>query len=152
MRQPLAHEVALGLGRILSGLGCLRFSVEVGQDVLSPPNHKAFNTIPEMVDFIEAIAEETGLPVGIKAAIGKLEQWEELTDIMKNTGKGPDFITVDGGEGGNGAAPTEMTHSVGTPIRDGLIFVNNALIGFGLRKNIRIIGGANSISKRSVTA
>ncbi|WP_055436725.1 FMN-binding glutamate synthase family protein [Lacinutrix algicola] len=89
--------------------------VEVGKTVLSPPNHKAFDTIPEMVDFIEAIAEETGLPVGIKAAIGKLEQWEELTDIMKNTGKGPDFITVDGGEGGTGAAPPSFADHVSLP-------------------------------------
>ncbi|WP_452220965.1 FMN-binding glutamate synthase family protein [Lacinutrix salivirga] len=89
--------------------------VEVGKTVLSPPNHKAFTTIPEMVDFIEAIAEETGLPVGIKAAIGKLEQWEELTDIMKATGKGPDFITVDGGEGGTGAAPPSFADHVSLP-------------------------------------
>jgi len=71
--------------------------VEVGKDVLSPPNHKAFSNVLEMYDFIEKIAEATGLPVGIKAAIGKLEQWEELADIMIKTGKGPDFITVDGG-------------------------------------------------------
>ncbi|WP_044404201.1 FMN-binding glutamate synthase family protein [Lacinutrix sp. Hel_I_90] len=89
--------------------------VEVGKDVLSPPNHKAFDTIPEMVDFIEAIAENTGLPVGIKAAIGKLEQWEELTNIMKTTGKGPDFITVDGGEGGTGAAPPSFADHVSLP-------------------------------------
>jgi len=89
--------------------------VEVGKTVLSPPNHKAFSTLPEMVDFIEAIAEETGLPVGIKAAIGKLDQWEELTDIMKNTGKGPDFITVDGGEGGTGAAPPSFADHVSLP-------------------------------------
>jgi len=79
--------------------------VEIGKDVLSPPNHKAFSNVPELVDFVEAIAEATGLPVGIKAAIGKLDQWEELADIMKATGKGPDFIAVDGGEGGTGAAP-----------------------------------------------
>ena len=83
--------------------------------VLSPPNHKAFSQCPEMVDFIEAIAEETGLPVGIKAAIGKLEQWEELADIMKSTGKGPDFITVDGGEGGTGAAPPSFADHVILP-------------------------------------
>ena len=62
--------------------------VEVGKDVLSPPTHKAFSNVPELIDFIEAIAEKTGLPVGIKAAIGKLEQWEELADIMMKTGKG----------------------------------------------------------------
>lgn len=89
--------------------------VEEGKDVLSPPTHKAFTTLPEMVDFIEAIAEETGVPVGIKAAIGKLDQWEELTDIMKKTGKGPDFITIDGGEGGTGAAPPSFADHVSLP-------------------------------------
>ena len=58
-------------------------SVEIGKDVLSPPNHKAFSNVPEMLDFIEKIAEATGLPVGIKAAIGKLDQWKELADIMQ---------------------------------------------------------------------
>jgi len=89
--------------------------VEVGKTVLSPPNHKAFSSIPEMLDFIEAIAKETGLPVGIKAAIGKLDQWEELADLMLKTGKGPDFITVDGGEGGTGAAPPSFADHVSLP-------------------------------------
>ncbi len=89
--------------------------VEIGKDVLSPPNHKAFSNVPEMVDFIEKVAEATGLPVGIKAAIGKLEQWEELTDIMKKTRKGPDFIAVDGGEGGTGAAPPSFADHVSLP-------------------------------------
>lgn len=89
--------------------------VEVGKTVLSPPNHSAFSNVQEMVDFIESIAEETGLPVGIKAAIGKLEQWEELADIMAKTGKGPDFITVDGGEGGTGAAPPSFADHVSLP-------------------------------------
>lgn len=89
--------------------------VKVGKTVLSPPNHKAFTNVEEMVDFIEDIAKETGLPVGIKAAIGKLEQWEELTTIMKKTGKGPDFITVDGGEGGTGAAPPSFADHVSLP-------------------------------------
>lgn len=89
--------------------------VPIGKDILSPPNHTAFNTIPEMVDFIEEIAEATGLPVGIKAAIGKLEQWEELAQLMAKTGKGPDFITIDGGEGGTGAAPPSFADHVSLP-------------------------------------
>ena len=76
--------------------------VEVGKDVLSPATHKAFSNVIELMALIEDIANETGLPVGIKGAIGKLDQWEELADIMLATGKGPDFITVDGGEGGTG--------------------------------------------------
>jgi glutamate synthase domain-containing protein 2 len=89
--------------------------VPLGQDVLSPPNHSAFSNVKEMLDFIEAIAEKTGLPVGIKAAIGKLDQWEELADLMVTTGKGPDFITVDGGEGGTGAAPPSFADHVSLP-------------------------------------
>ena len=116
----LSQGAKPGKGGVLPGakitkeIAAIR-GVEIGQDVLSPPNHKAFETIPEMVDFIEAIAEETGLPVGIKAAIGKLDQWEELTEIMKRTGKGPDFITVDGGEGGTGAAPPSFADHVSLP-------------------------------------
>ena len=89
--------------------------VEVGKDVLSPATHSAFDSIPELVDFIEEIAEETGLPVGIKGAIGKLDQWEELADLMKESGKGPDFITIDGGEGGTGAAPPSFADHVSLP-------------------------------------
>lgn len=89
--------------------------VPLGRDVLSPPTHSAFSNVPELMQFIEDIAENTGLPVGIKAAIGKLEQWEELADLMLSTGKGPDFITVDGGEGGTGAAPPSFADHVSLP-------------------------------------
>ena len=89
--------------------------VEIGKDVLSPAYHTAFSTVPEMIDFIEEIAEATGLPVGIKAAIGKTEQWEELAREMKEQDRGPDFITVDGGEGGTGAAPPSFADHVALP-------------------------------------
>ncbi|MCL4150685.1 UNVERIFIED_CONTAM: hypothetical protein GTU68_035333, partial [Idotea baltica] len=89
--------------------------VPMGKDVLSPPSHSAFSNIPEMMDFIESIAEETGLPVGIKSAVGKMELWEELADRMVATGKGPDFITIDGGEGGTGAAPPSFANHVSLP-------------------------------------
>ncbi len=89
--------------------------VKLGEDVLSPANHSAFSNIPEMLAFIENIAENTGLPVGFKSAVGKLEMWEELTDLMLETGRGPDFITVDGGEGGTGAAPPAFANHVALP-------------------------------------
>jgi len=114
--------------------------VEVGKDVLSPPNHKAFSTVPELVDFVEAIAEATGLPVGIKAAIGKLEQWEELADIMKTTGKGPDFITVDGGEGGTGAAPPSFADHVSLPWVYGFADLYKLFQDKGLSERIVWIG------------
>ena len=89
--------------------------LEVGKDVLLPATHKAFSNVEELIVLIEAIANETGLPLGIKGAIEKLDQWEELADIILKTGKGPDFITVDGGEGGTGAAPPSFADHVSLP-------------------------------------
>jgi glutamate synthase domain-containing protein 2 len=92
--------------------------IEVGKDVHSPAYHSAFSNVDELVDFIELIASETGLPVGIKSAIGKLEFWYDLADKMVETGKGPDFITIDGGEGGTGAAPSAFADNVSLPFDD----------------------------------
>lgn len=89
--------------------------VPMGKDVLSPSYHKAFSNVDELLEVIEKIANLTGLPVGIKAAIGKTEMWEELTDKMLKTGKGPDFIAIDGGEGGTGAAPPDFADHVALP-------------------------------------
>ncbi|SFU53834.1 Glutamate synthase domain-containing protein 2 [Pustulibacterium marinum] len=89
--------------------------IPMNKDVISPPHHSAFDGVKGMVEFIESVAKETGLPVGIKAAIGKLENWKELVDIMKKTNKGPDFITIDGGEGGTGAAPPSFADHVSLP-------------------------------------
>ena len=136
--------------------------VEIGKDVLSPPNHKAFSNVPEMVSFIEKIAEATGLPVGIKAAIGKLEQWEELADIMVKTGKGPDFITVDGGEGGTGAAPPSFADHVSLPwvygfadlyklfqskgLSERIVFIGSGKLGFPAKAAMAFAMGADCIN------
>ncbi|WP_353779960.1 glutamate synthase-related protein [Winogradskyella sp. 3972H.M.0a.05] len=136
--------------------------VEVGKDVLSPPNHKAFSNVPELVDFIEAIAEETGLPVGIKAAIGKLDQWQELADIMLKTNKGPDFITVDGGEGGTGAAPPSFADHVSLPwvygfsdlyklfqnkgLADRVVWIGSGKLGFPAKAAMAFAMGADCIN------
>lgn len=114
--------------------------VKIGKDVLSPPNHKAFSNVSEMVDFIEKIADATGLPVGIKAAIGKLDQWEELADIMLKTGKGPDFITIDGGEGGTGAAPPSFADHVSLPWVYGFSDLYKLFKSKGLTERIVFIG------------
>ncbi len=114
--------------------------VEVGKDVISPPTHKAFSTIPELLELIESIADETGLPVGIKGAIGKLEQWEELANLMKKTGKGPDFITIDGGEGGTGAAPPSFADHVSLPWTYGFTSVYKIFKDMGLTERIVFIG------------
>jgi len=87
-----------------------------------------------------------GKPIGFKLCIGRRDEFLAICKAMLSTGKMPDFITVDGGEGGTGAAPTEMTNSLGTPLRDALIFVNQALIGIGLRDQIRIIASGKIFS------
>ncbi|MFT4729039.1 MAG: glutamate synthase domain-containing protein 2, partial [Granulosicoccus sp.] len=121
--------------------------VPMGKDVVSPPAHSAFSTPIEMLEFIETLrALSGGKPVGIKLCIGRRDEFLAICKAMKQTGKMPDFITVDGGEGGTGAAPTEMANSVGTPLRDALIFVNQALIGIGLRDQIRIIASGKIFS------
>ena len=107
--------------------------VPMGKDVVSPPLHSAFSTPLELLDFIEQLRELSGgKPVGFKLCIGRRDEFLAICKAMKQSGKVPDFITVDGGEGGTGAAPTEMTNSLGTPLRDALIFVNQALIGIGM--------------------
>lgn len=89
--------------------------IPLNKDVVSPSRHSVFSDIPELLNFIEDTAQETGLPVGFKSAVGKMDMWEELADLMVKTGKGPDFITIDGGEGGTGAAPPSFANHVSLP-------------------------------------
>lgn len=114
--------------------------VEIGKDVLSPSAHKAFSNVPELLEFIEAIASETGLPVGIKGAIGKLNQWKELAERMKKSGSGPDFITVDGGEGGTGAAPPSFADHVSLPFVYGFSAIYKIFQEHGLTDRVVFIG------------
>ena len=104
----------LPASKITAEIAAIRHVV-MGKDVVSPPYHSTFSDVKGLVNFIEEIAEATGLPVGIKAAVGKLEMWEELADRMNATGKGPDFISIDGGEGGTGAAPPSFADHVALP-------------------------------------
>ena len=136
--------------------------VEVGKDVLSPATHKAFSNVTELMALIEDIANETGLPVGIKGAIGKLDQWEELADIMLKTGKGPDFITVDGGEGGTGAAPPSFADHVSLPwvygfsslyriflnrnLTDRIVFIGSGKLGFPAKAAMAFAMGVDTIN------
>jgi len=121
--------------------------VPMGKDVVSPAGHSAFSTPVELLEFVEQLRELSGgKPVGFKLCIGRRDEFLAICKAMLSTGKMPDFITVDGGEGGTGAAPTEMTNSLGTPLRDALIFVNQALIGIGLRDQIRIIASGKIFS------
>lgn len=121
--------------------------VPLGKDVLSPACHSAFSTPVELLEFVQQLRELSGgKPVGFKLCIGRRDEFLAICKAMLQTKLLPDFITVDGGEGGTGAAPTEMTNSVGTPLRDALIFVDRALIGVGLRDKIRIIAAGKLLS------
>ena len=140
------HGGILPAAKLTEEIAAIRH-VPMGKDVVSPPGHSAFSTPLELLMFVKQLRELSGgKPVGFKLCVGRHDEFLGICKAMLETNITPDFITVDGGEGGTGAAPTEMTNSVGTPVRDGLIFVNNALIGFGLRDRIRIIASGKMFS------
>ncbi|WP_282146241.1 FMN-binding glutamate synthase family protein [Alteromonas stellipolaris] len=121
--------------------------VEPGTQVDSPPRHSAFSTPLEMIDYIQKLRDLSGgKPIGIKLALGRKSEFIAMCKAMVETGVTPDFITVDGGEGGTGAAPLEYTNSIGFPLREALAFVDDCLIGFDLRKEIKIIASGKIIS------
>jgi len=121
--------------------------VEMGKDIISPPAHSAFSSPKGLLEFVAKLRELSGgKPVGFKLCIGHKAEFLAICKAMVETGLTPDFITVDGSEGGTGAAPVEMSNSVGMPLWDALNFVNNALIGTGVRQDIRIIASGKVIS------
>lgn len=120
--------------------------VEPWKSVDSPNRFKEFSDLPDLFDFMEQIRERTGKPVGMKIVIGSNHEAEELAIQMKETGKGPDFITIDGGEGGTGASYQELADSVGLPIKSALPLVNNALIKYGVRDRVKIIASGKLFS------
>jgi glutamate synthase domain-containing protein 2 len=127
--------------------------VEKGKDCISPNSHKEFTNVNELIDFIETIADTTGLPVGIKSAVGEIEFWEELALRIKKTGKGPDFITIDGGEGGTGAAPLTYADHVSLPFKIGFQRVYTLFQKHGISKQIVWIGsGKLGFPDRAVVA
>ena len=93
--------------------------IKEGVDCASPARHSAFSDADSMLDFVESIAAETGLPVGVKSAIGELEFWRELADLMMDKNRGVDFLTIDGGEGGTGAGPLVFSDHVALPFKIG---------------------------------
>jgi glutamate synthase domain-containing protein 2 len=113
--------------------------VPVGRDCISPSRHTAFSNPLEMMAFIEHLrALSGGKPVGFKLCVGHPWEFLGVAKAMLETGITPDFIVVDGKEGGTGAAPSEFIDHMGMPLRDGLMFVHNALVGIGLRDKIRL--------------
>ena len=115
--------------------------------VASPPNHKAFSDAEGLLKFVKQLRELSGgKPVGFKLCVGRTEEFVDICKAMLITGILPDFITVDGGEGGTGAAPVEFSNSLGMPMCDGLAFVANTLEGYNLRKDIKIMASGKIIS------
>lgn len=114
--------------------------VEQGRDVASPSRHSAFSSVDEMLDFVERIADRTGLPVGIKSAVGERDFWVELADLMSDGTRGVDFIAIDGGEGGTGAAPLVFSDSVAFPFRVAFTEVYKIFASRGLQDRVTWIG------------
>ncbi len=121
--------------------------VPMGQDCISPARHSAFGTPLEMMAFLARLRElSDGKPVGLKLAVGHRHEVMALAKAMIETGITPDFMVVDGGEGGTGAAPAELSNNVGMPLVDALSFVHNVLVGAGLRDRIRLGASGKIIS------
>lgn len=114
--------------------------VPMGADVLSPPAHSAFSTPTGLLEFVTQVRElSDGKPVGFKLCIGKRREFLAICKAMVKTGLYPDFIAVDGAEGGTGAAPLEFSNRLGCPLTEALIFAHNALTGVGMRERVKVI-------------
>ncbi|MCA9275135.1 MAG: FMN-binding glutamate synthase family protein [Phycisphaerales bacterium] len=141
----LSQGAKPGHGGVLPGVKVNKEIAEIrgvpqGQTVVSPPRHSTFNSPKGLLEFVEKLREHSGgKPVGFKLCIGRRVELLGICKAIIETGMCPDFITVDGGEGGTGAAPLEFSNSVGMPARDAWAFAHNALVGAGLRDRVKII-------------
>lgn len=120
--------------------------VEPYKTIDSPNRFNEFNDVPSMVKFIEQIRGVVNKPVGIKVVIGSSDSLEELANYMKITGKGPDFISLDGGEGGTGATYQELADSVGLPIKSAIMIADRTLKQYGVRDRVKIIASGKLFS------
>ena len=116
--------------------------IPMGQDCISPSGHDAFSDAASLLDFAEQIAEATGLPVGIKSAVGEMDLWHDLARLTDTTDRGLDFITIDGGEGGTGAGPLVFTDRVALPFKIGMSRVYRVFAERGLHEKIVFQGSA----------
>jgi glutamate synthase domain-containing protein 2 len=127
--------------------------IKLGQDCVSPSRHAEFADADSMLDWIEKLADATGLPVGIKSAVGDLQFWDDLIGLMADTGRGVDFVTIDGGEGGTGAAPLVFADSVALPWRLGFARVYRRFAEAGLTDRVVFIGsGKLGLAENAIVA
>jgi glutamate synthase domain-containing protein 2 len=132
------HGGVLPAAKVTKEIAEIR-GIELGEDCISPPKHSAFSTPIEMMQFIAKLRElSNGKPIGFKLCVGHPWEFLSICKAMLETKIHPDFIVVDGKEGGTGAAPLEFMDHLGMPMREGVNFVHNALVGIGVRDRIRI--------------
>lgn len=141
-----SHGGILPAAKVSQEIARIRM-VPASEDCISPATHSEFSSPLGLLQFIEKLKQLSGgKPVGFKLCIGKREEFLGIVKAMDKTGIIPDFITVDGAEGGTGAAPFEFSDSLGLPLNEGLNFVHNALVGANLRKNICLIASGKVIT------
>ena len=139
-----SHGGVLPAAKVSPEIAKIRL-VKMGEDVISPPGHREFSTPKGLLNFIVKLRDLSGgKPVGFKLCVGRKYEFLAICKAMLETGITPDFITVDGAEGGTGAAPVEFSNRLGVPCLEGTSFVHNCLVGTGLRKKIRIISSAKT--------
>jgi glutamate synthase domain-containing protein 2 len=141
----LSQGAKPGLGGMLPAAKVTREIAEirdvpVGRDCVSPARHTEFGDVDGLIEFVERIADATGLPVGIKSAVGRQPFWDELAVRMRETGAGPDFVTIDGAEGGTGAAPLAFADHVSLPFKIGFSRVFSSFAEAGITDDVLFIG------------
>ncbi|MDQ3018017.1 MAG: FMN-binding glutamate synthase family protein [Bacteroidota bacterium] len=140
------HGGILPAAKVTEEIASIR-NVPMGEDVLSPPFHKAFATPVELLQLVARMRSlSDGKPVGIKLCIGHKGEFLSICKAMLHTDIKPDFIAIDGGEGGTGASPLEFSNSVGMPFKEGLSFAYNALVGFDLKEEVRLFASGKIIT------
>jgi glutamate synthase domain-containing protein 2 len=127
--------------------------IPLGETCVSPPFHKAFSTPVGLMEFIGQLRELSGgKPIGFKLCVGHRWEFLALIKAMLETGIKPDFIVIDGAEGGTGAAPVEFQDHIGSPLRSGLVFARNALVGAGLKDEIKLGASGKIVSAFGLAA
>jgi glutamate synthase domain-containing protein 2 len=154
----LSQGAKPGVGGLLPGakvtaeIAAIR-GVPIGKDVKSPARHTEFGDVPSLIDFVERVAAATGLPVGIKSAVGEEQFWVDLARQMAKLNAGPDFIVVDGGEGGTGAAPLVFTDHVALPFMMAIARVYRTFFDAGISNDVVFIGsGRLGLPERALLA
>ncbi len=141
----LSQGSKAGLGGVLPAAKITQEIAEIrgiplGVDCISPPSHSAFHDADSMLDFVEQLAQVSGLPIGIKSAVGELKVFSDLAQLMGRGDRGIDFITIDGGEGGTGAGPLAFVDHVALPFKIGFSRVYRCFAEAGMEHNIVFVG------------